>query len=155
MARVYTSVDELIGGTPLLELKGLERKHGLGARVLAKLEYFNPAGSVKDRVARNMLDEAEKSGALKPGGTVVVTLSSTEPVHCAAVPPNAVVMDMKGAFVWLLGPGNVAEKRYVNRGPIVQGMQTIVTGVKPGERIVADGVHKVSKGVTVEPFAGK
>ena len=120
-----------------------------------EVEYVeNAADEMTDTIqVYAVFPNAER--VLKPGGTVVVTLSSTEPVHCAAVPPNAVVMDMKGAFVWLLGPGNVAEKRYVNRGPIVQGMQTIVTGVKPGERIVADGVHKVSKGVTVEPFAGK
>ena len=90
-----------------------------------------------------------------PGGTVVVTLSSTEPVRCTAVPPNAVVMDMKGAFVWLLGPGDVAEKRYVDRGPIVQEMQTVRSGLRPGERVVADGVHKVVKGAKIVPFAGK
>ena len=92
---------------------------------------------------------------LKPGGTVIVTLTSTEPVHCTAVPPNSVILDMKGSYVWALGAGNVAEKRYVHRGPIVQGMQTVTSGVKPGERVVADGVHKVTKGAVVEPFAGK
>lgn len=85
MARVYTSVDELIGGTPLLELKGIERKHGLGARILGKLEYFNPAGSVKDRVARNMLDEAERSGALEPGGTIIEPTSGNTGIGLAAV----------------------------------------------------------------------
>lgn len=120
-----------------------------------EIEYVeNAADEMTDTIqVYALFPNAER--VLKPGGTVVVTLSSTEPVHCAAVPPNAVVLDMRGAFVWLLGPGNVAEKRYVNRGPIVQGMQTITSGVKPGEKIVADGVHKVSKGVKVEPFNGK
>lgn len=67
MEKLYTRVDQMIGKTPLLELTNLERELELGARVLAKLEYFNPGGSVKDRVALAMLDEAEASGKLKPG----------------------------------------------------------------------------------------
>ena len=120
-----------------------------------EVEYVeNAADEMTDTIqVYAVFPNAER--VLKPGGTVVVTLSSTEPVHCAAVPPNAVILDMKGAYVWLLGAGNVAEKRYVHRGPLVQGLQTITTGVAPGDRIVADGVHKVSAGVTVEPFSGK
>ncbi len=120
-----------------------------------EVEYVeNAADETTDTIkVYALFPNAER--VLKPGGTVVVTLSSTEPVHCAAVPPNAVVLDMKGAFVWLLGDGGVAEKRYVHRGPMVKGLQTIVTGLKPGERIVSDGVHKVSKGMTVVPFTGK
>ena len=64
MSGIYTSADQLIGGTPLLELKRIEREEGLEARILAKLEYFNPAGSVKDRVAKAMLDDAEARGLL-------------------------------------------------------------------------------------------
>ena len=67
MARIYTSADQLIGHTPLLELKGIEKELGLKARILAKLEYFNPAGSVKDRIAKAMIDEAEARGLLVPG----------------------------------------------------------------------------------------
>ena len=66
MGKVYGSVDELIGRTPLLELANIERTEGLRARVLAKLEYFNPAGSVKDRVAKSMLDAAEAAGEIRP-----------------------------------------------------------------------------------------
>ena len=62
MSRIYTSADQLIGGTPLLELTHIEKEEGLKARVLAKLEYFNPAGSVKDRVAMAMIDDAEERG---------------------------------------------------------------------------------------------
>ena len=120
-----------------------------------EVEYVeNAADEMTDTIqVYALFPNAER--VLKPGGTVVVTLSSTEPVRCTAVPPNAVVMDMKGAFVWLLGPGDVAEKRYVDRGPIVQEMQTVRSGLRPGERIVADGVHKVVKGAKIVPFAGK
>ena len=65
MSKIYTSADQLIGHTPLLELTHIEE--GLGAKILGKLEYFNPAGSVKDRIAKAMIDEAEKSGKLKKG----------------------------------------------------------------------------------------
>ena len=68
MSKVYASIDQLIGHTPLLELTHFEADEDLKARVLVKLEYFNPAGSVKDRVAKNMIDEAEKAGKLVRGG---------------------------------------------------------------------------------------
>ena len=69
--KVYKKVTDLIGGTPLLELVNYEKQHDLKATILAKLEYFNPAGSVKDRIARAMIDDAEASGALKPGATII------------------------------------------------------------------------------------
>ena len=68
MSKVFTSADQLIGGTPLLELTHIEKEFGLKAKILAKLEYFNPAGSVKDRVAKAMIDDAEQKGLLKKGG---------------------------------------------------------------------------------------
>ena len=71
MSNIYTSADQLIGKTPLLELTHIEKAYDLKAKVLAKLEYFNPAGSVKDRVAREMLDEAERSGRLKPDSVII------------------------------------------------------------------------------------
>ena len=64
MSKIYTSADQLIGGTPLLELRHIEKKHDLKAKVLAKLEYFNPAGSVKDRIAKSMIDDAEAKGIM-------------------------------------------------------------------------------------------
>ena len=73
MSKIYTSADQLIGKTPLLELVHIEKEEGLEARVLAKLEYFNPAGSVKDRIAKAMIDDAEAKGLLKPGSHVVTT----------------------------------------------------------------------------------
>ena len=85
MANVYTAVDQLIGKTPLLELANIERELGLEARVLAKLECFNPAGSAKDRVAKSMLDAAEASGALKPGGTIIEPTSGNTGIGLAAL----------------------------------------------------------------------
>ncbi|MBO7361194.1 MAG: pyridoxal-phosphate dependent enzyme, partial [Clostridia bacterium] len=68
---IYTSADQLIGKTPLLELSHIEKKYGLGAKLVAKLEYFNPAGSVKDRIAKAMIDEAEAAGKLKEGSVII------------------------------------------------------------------------------------
>lgn len=69
--KIYNSVAELVGKTPLLELKNIEKKYGLKAKLVAKLEYFNPAGSVKDRVAKFMIDDAEKRGVLKEGSVII------------------------------------------------------------------------------------
>lgn len=85
MANVYTSADQLIGKTPLLELTRLEKEEGLAARLLAKLEYFNPAGSVKDRIAKAMIDDAESSGALKPGATIIEPTSGNTGIGLASV----------------------------------------------------------------------
>ena len=87
MSNVYTSIDQLIGHTPLLELTHFEADEDLKARVLVKLEYFNPAGSVKDRVAKNMIDEAEKAGKLVRGGdyTIIEPTSGNTGVGIASV----------------------------------------------------------------------
>lgn len=85
MANVYTSADQLIGRTPLLELSHIEAANDLKAKVYAKLEYFNPAGSVKDRVAKAMLDDAEKSGALKKTSTIIEPTSGNTGIGLAAV----------------------------------------------------------------------
>ena len=85
MSRIYTSADQLIGGTPLLELSHLEKQLGLNARILAKLEYFNPAGSVKDRIARAMIDDAEAKGLLKPGSVIIEPTSGNTGIGLASV----------------------------------------------------------------------
>ena len=85
MANIYTSADQLIGNTPLLELTHIEREEGLQARILAKLEYFNPAGSVKDRIGKAMIDDAEKSGKLGPGATILEPTSGNTGIGLAAV----------------------------------------------------------------------
>lgn len=85
MSRVYTSADQLIGGTPLLELTHIEREEGLEARILGKLEYFNPAGSVKDRIAKAMIDDAEKKGLLKPDSVIIEPTSGNTGIGLASV----------------------------------------------------------------------
>ncbi len=85
MSMIYTSVSQLIGRTPLLELARIERDEGLEARLLAKLEYFNPAGSVKDRVALEMIDDAERRGLLKPGSVIIEPTSGNTGIGLAAV----------------------------------------------------------------------
>ena len=85
MSRIYTSADQLIGHTPLLELTHLEKKYGLKARLLGKLEYFNPAGSVKDRIARAMIDDAEAKGLLKPGNVIIEPTSGNTGIGLASV----------------------------------------------------------------------
>lgn len=85
MSKIYTSVDQLIGHTPLLELTHIEAAEGLKARVLAKLEYLNPAGSVKDRVARAMIDDAEATGKLKPGSVIIEPTSGNTGIGLASV----------------------------------------------------------------------
>ncbi len=85
MAKIYRSVDELVGNTPLLELKHIEKEFGLKATLLAKLEYFNPAGSVKDRVARAMLDDAEARGVLKPNSVIIEPTSGNTGIGLASI----------------------------------------------------------------------
>ena len=85
MANIYTSADQLIGKTPLLELTHIEKALGLKAKILAKLEYLNPAGSVKDRVAKAMIDDAEKKGLLKPGSVIIEPTSGNTGIGLAAV----------------------------------------------------------------------
>ena len=85
MSQIYTSADQLIGHTPLLELTHIEKAHGLKARIVAKLEYFNPAGSVKDRIARAMIDDAEAKGILKPGSVIIEPTSGNTGIGLASV----------------------------------------------------------------------
>ena len=83
--KIYTSVQELIGRTPLMEIRNIEREEGLEARVLVKLEYMNPAGSVKDRIAKNMIEDAEEKGLLKPGATIIEPTSGNTGIGLAAI----------------------------------------------------------------------
>ena len=85
MSKIYTSADQLIGKTPLLELTHIERKYGLKAKILAQLEYFNPAGSVKDRVAKAMIDDAEAKGLLKEGSVIIEPTSGNTGIGLASV----------------------------------------------------------------------
>ena len=106
MSRIYQSAEQLIGGTPLLELVNIEKKLGLKARILAKLESFNPAGSVKDRVGLAMIDDAEEKGILKPGATIIEPTSGNTGIglalvaaargyHCLIVMPDSMSMERR------------------------------------------------------------
>lgn len=85
MSKIFTSADQLIGHTPIMELTNIEKKHGLKAKLLAKLEYFNPAGSVKDRIAKAMIDDAEAKGLLKPGSVIIEPTSGNTGIGLASV----------------------------------------------------------------------
>ncbi|MGN0170767.1 MAG: cysteine synthase A [Lachnospiraceae bacterium] len=85
MSNIYSSIDQLVGGTPLVELTNIEKELGLKARLLAKVEYFNPTGSVKDRIAKAMIDDAEADGRLKPGATIIEPTSGNTGIGLASV----------------------------------------------------------------------
>ena len=85
MSKIYKSADLIIGKTPLLELTHIEKELNLKARLLAKLEYFNPAGSVKDRIAKEMIEQAERDGKLKPGSTIIEPTSGNTGIGLAAI----------------------------------------------------------------------
>jgi len=122
--RVYTSADQLIGGTPLLELTRVERLEGLEARLLAKLEFLNPAGSVKDRVARAMLDEAEASGRLRPGSVIIEPTSGNTGIGLASVAAA------RGYRVIIVMPETMsAERRQLMRA---YGAELVLTGGAEG-----------------------
>ena len=105
MANIYTSADQLIGKTPLLELTHIEKALGLKAKVLAKLEYFNPAGSVKDRVAKAMIDDAEEKGLLKPGSVIIEPTSGNTGIGLAAVAAA------RGYRIIIVMPDTMSEER--------------------------------------------
>ncbi|WP_288340656.1 cysteine synthase A [uncultured Allobaculum sp.] len=85
MSKIYTAADQLVGHTPLVELTHIEKENGLDAKILAKVEYFNPSGSVKDRIARKMIEDAEKDGRLKPGTTIIEPTSGNTGIGLAAI----------------------------------------------------------------------
>lgn len=138
---VYTSVDQLIGNTPLLELKGIEQEYGLQATILGKLEYFNPAGSVKDRIAKAMLDDAEEKGLIKPGATIIEPTSGNTGIALAAVGAA------RGYRVILVMPETMSiERRKLIKG---YGGQIVLTdgfkGMK-GAIEKADELHRQTPG---------
>lgn len=106
MSKVYTSISELIGRTPLLEIKNYEEKHGLEARILVKLEYYNPNQSIKDRIALAMVEDAEQKGLLKPGYTIVETTSGNTGIGLAAIAAA------KGYKFRVYIQDNVSEERF-------------------------------------------
>ncbi|MBQ8166513.1 MAG: cysteine synthase A [Lachnospiraceae bacterium] len=105
MSKIYTSADQLIGRTPLLELTHIEKELGLKAKILAKLEYFNPAGSVKDRVAKAMIEAAEKAGKLKPDSVIIEPTSGNTGIGLASV------ATAKGYRIIIVMPDTMSEER--------------------------------------------
>ena len=138
MGKIYTSVDQLIGRTPLLELARLERQEGLEARILAKLEYLNPAGSVKDRVAKAMLDDAEQRGILKPGATVIEPTSGNTGIGLAAVAAA------RGYQVVIVMPETMSVERrqlmkaYGARLVLTPGAQGMAGAIQKAEELAAE-----------------
>ena len=134
MARIYGNVGELVGNTPLMELGNLARKEGLKARILAKLEYLNPAGSVKDRVGKAMIEAAEKEGKLKEGGVIIEPTSGNTGIGLAAVAAS------KGYQVILTMPETMSkERRNILKA---YGAKIVLT---PGEEGMAGSIKKAEK----------
>lgn len=103
--KIYKSISELVGKTPLLELSGFEKKYGISARILAKLEYFNPSGSVKDRVAKEMIEDAERRGVLTSDSTIIEPTSGNTGIGIAALAVS------KGYRVIIIMPDNMSRER--------------------------------------------
>lgn len=131
MSHVYTSMEQLIGGTPLLELTRVEREEGLEARVLAKLEFCNPAGSVKDRAAKAMLDDGEARGLLKPGSVIIEPTSGNTGIGLAAVAAP------RGYRVLIVMPETMSEER--RRLMRAYGAEVVLT---PGESGMAGAIER-------------
>ena len=134
MARIYGNVGELVGNTPLMELGNLARKEGLKARILAKLEYLNPAGSVKDRVGKAMIEAAEKEGKLKEGGVIIEPTSGNTGIGLAAVAAS------KGYQVILTMPETMSkERRNILKA---YGAKIVLT---PGDEGMAGSIKKAEE----------
>jgi cysteine synthase A len=134
MSKLYTSADQLIGHTPLLELRNVAREKGLRARVLGKLEYFNPAGSAKDRIALSMIEDAESRGVLKPGSTIIECTSGNTGIGLASVAAR------RGYRVVIAMPETMSpERRLVMEA---YGARVVLT---PGEKGVHGAVEKAEE----------
>ncbi len=143
MSKIYTSADELIGSTPLLELKGVEKALSLKAKIFAKLEYFNPSGSVKDRIAKAMIDDAEKRGVLKPGSVIIEPTSGNTGIGLAAVAA------MRGYRIIIVMPETMSvERRQLMKA---YGAELVLT---PGAKGMKGAIEEAEKlaGETPDSF---
>ena len=151
MSNYYTSADQLIGSTPLLELTHLGNKLGLKAKILAKLEYFNPAGSVKDRIAKYMIEDAEKQGKLKPGSVIVEPTSGNTGIGLAAVGTA------KGYRVILTMPETMSiERRKLIKGygaeiELSEGAKGMKGAIAKAEEIASSTPNAIILGQFVNP----
>lgn len=137
MSGIYTSIDQLVGKTPLLELTRIEKSYSLKAKILAKLEYFNPAGSVKDRIAKAMLDDAEKSGRLKPGAVIIEPTSGNTGIGLASVAAA------RGYQIIIVMPETMSvERRQLMKA---YGAQLVLTEGEKGMRGAVDKAEELAK----------
>ena len=151
MSRIYTSADQLIGNTPLLELTHIEEAFGLKARILAKLEYLNPAGSVKDRIAKAMIDEAERSGRLKPGSVIIEPTSGNTGIGLASVAAA------KGYRIILVMPETMSVERrqlmkaYGAELVLTEGAKGMKGAIAKAEELAAEIPNSFLPGQFVNP----
>lgn len=147
MSKIYTSVDQLIGKTPLLELSHIEKELNLKAKIFAKLEYFNPAGSVKDRVAKGMIDDAEKTGKLKQGSTIIEPTSGNTGIGLASV---AVA---RGYKVLIVMPETMSvERRQIMKG---YGAELVLTEGSKGMKGAIEKANELVKEIPNSWIAGQ
>ena len=147
MSKIYTSADMLIGKTPLLELTNIEKKYNLNAKIIAKLEYFNPAGSVKDRVAKAMLDDAQKSGQLTPDSVIIEPTSGNTGIGLAAVAAA------RGYKLIIVMPENMS----VERIQIMKayGAELVLTDAKKGMSGAIEKANELQKEIPNSFIAGQ
>jgi len=137
MSRIYKSVDELVGGTPIVELTHLEEEFELEARIFAKLEYLNPAGSIKDRVAKAMLEVAEREGKIKPGDVIIEPTSGNTGIALASIGTA------KGYRVIIVMPDNMSEER--RKLIAAYGAEVVLTAGKDGLKGAIQKAEKLAK----------
>lgn len=145
--KIYSSMEQLIGGTPLLELSNLEKQLGLKAKILAKLESFNPAGSAKDRIALSMLNEAEKAGTLLPGGTVIEPTSGNTGIALAAIGAA------RGYRVIIVMPDTMSAERIKTMK--AYGAEVILTPGQLGMQGSIDKAEELKKEIPGSMIAGQ
>ncbi|MBQ1741654.1 MAG: cysteine synthase family protein, partial [Oscillospiraceae bacterium] len=151
MGRIYQSAEELIGKTPLLELTHIEKADALGARVLAKLESFNPGGSAKDRIAKTMIADAEASGKLKPGATIIEPTSGNTGIGLASVAAA------KGYRVVIVMPETMSVERrmlmkaYGAELVLTEGAKGMSGAIEKAEELAAQTPNSIIAGQFVNP----
>ena len=147
MGKVYSSLDQLIGGTPLMELKNIEEKYGLKARLLAKLEYLNPAGSTKDRAAMSILDDALKRGILKENSVIIEPTSGNTGIGLAAVAAA------RGYKVMIVMPDNMSKERILTIK--AYGAEIVLTDGAKGMQGAIDKAEELKKEIPDSFIAGQ
>ncbi len=147
MEMIYTSIDQLVGNTPLLELQNIAKEAGLSARILAKLEFLNPAGSVKDRVALAMINDAEEKGLLAPGGTIIEPTSGNTGIGLAAVAAS------RGYQAIIVMPDSMSMERRLLMG--AYGAQLVLTEGAKGMQGAIDKAKQLQEEIPGSIIAGQ